>query len=75
MTTFMGNVLPPMREGNVWAMLIYPGGRRSVEQIEPQNIEFASEAVKKLKAGQWVYVWLDDAVAVLQQANLPKVSP
>lgn len=74
MTIFMGQELPPLRQGNVWAMLIYPGGRKVVAQIEPYNIEFVKDAVDKLRQGQYVYVWLDDAAEVLQRANLPKVS-
>lgn len=72
MTTFMGQELPPLREGNVWAMLVYPGGRKLVAQIAPYNIYHINDAVAELKAGRRVYVWLDDAVEVLQRANLPK---
>lgn len=74
MTTFMGQELPPLRDGNVWAMKIYPGGRKEVRQVNPSRVDFVSNALKKLKAEQSVYVWLDDAVEVLTRANLPKVS-
>lgn len=71
---FMGQELPPLRAGKVWAMRIYPGGRRVVVQEEAQNIDYTEDAVAELKAGRRVLVWLDDAIDVLQRANLPKVS-
>lgn len=75
MAMFLGKELPILREGYVHALLIYPGGRKLVAQIEPYNIYHINDAVAELKAGRHVYVWLDDAVEVLQRANLPKEPP
>lgn len=74
MTTFMGQELPPLRVGNVWAMQIFPGGRKVVVQVQPYHVRSVEQAVTALKAGHRQYVSLDDAVAVLQQVKLPTVT-
>jgi hypothetical protein len=72
---FQGEKLPPLRPGKVYAMQIYPGGRKVVQQRNPEQLSTASVAVKALIAGRMVYVWLGDAVDVLtrwQQAKAKK---
>lgn len=69
MTTFMGQELPPLRAGNVWAMQIFPGGRKVVVQVRPYLVRPVEQAVTALRAGHRQYVLLDDAVTVLQQVS------
>ena len=68
----MGQELPPLREGNVWSMQIYPGGRKVVVQVKPDRVDFVSDAARKLRAGQCVYVWLDDAGELLARLDVSK---
>lgn len=72
-TTFMGKELVNLRPGNVWALEIYPGGRKTVMQTKAKYVDYTDDAVKKLNAGQRVFVWLDDATEVLRRVNLPTV--
>jgi len=53
--------LPPLREGNVWAIQLYPGGRKAYMQVNPERISSFFDALDKLKSGQMVYVWPDAA--------------
>jgi len=69
MPKFMGKELPTLSEGKAYALRIYPGGRMQIVQTEPQNIEYAYDAAKKLSEGKRVDVWLDDAVLVLKQTG------
>lgn len=65
---FQGQKLPPLREGNVWAMRIWPGGRLEVKQVKPEQIARSTgAALKELDSGFDTYVWLDDAAYVVQQ--------
>lgn len=65
---FQGQKLPPLREGNVWAMRIWPGGRLEVKQVKPEQIaKSTGDALNELEAGHFVYVWLDDAAYTVQQ--------
>lgn len=65
---FQGQKLPPLREGNVWAMRIWPGGRLEVKQVKPEQIARSTgDALKELESGAYVYVWLDDAAYAVQQ--------
>lgn len=65
---FQGQKLPPLREGKVWSMRIWPGGRLEVKQVNPHEIvQTATAAIRKLERGQYAYVWLDDSAYVAQQ--------
>jgi SAM-dependent MidA family methyltransferase len=44
--------LPPLRPGNVWAILIYPGGRSEWREVEPQKIVSRTAALHTLTAVQ-----------------------
>lgn len=65
MTEFMGQSLPELRPGKVYCMEIYPGGRKSVRQINPELLHGKDDAIKRLRDGRLCRVLLDDAVAVL----------
>lgn len=56
--------LPPLRPGNVWAIQLYPGGRKAYMQVKLERVSSFFDALDKLKSGQMVYVWPDDAVRV-----------
>lgn len=63
---FQGKKLPPLREGNVWAMWIWPGGRKEVKQVKPEQItESPRKAVAELLSGYDVHVWLDEAAYIV----------
>lgn len=63
---FQGQKLPPLREGNVWAMRIWPGGRKEVKQVKQEQLtESPRQAVDKLLQGEYVYVWLDEAAYIV----------
>jgi hypothetical protein len=64
---FQGEKLPPLRPGKVYAMQIYPGGRKVVRQCNADQLSTPSAAAKALTAGRMVYVWPDDAVDTLQR--------
>lgn len=53
--------LPPLREGNVWAIQLYPGGRKVQMQVKPERVSSFFDALAKLMAGQMCYVWPDAA--------------
>lgn len=65
MTEFMGQSLPELRSGKVYCMEIYPGGRKSVRQINPELLHSKDDAIKRLRDGRLCRVLLGDAVAVL----------
>lgn len=56
--------LPPLREGNVWAIQLYPGGRKAYMQVKPERVSSFFGALDKLKSGEMCYVWPDDAAKV-----------
>lgn len=58
--------LPPLRPGKVWAIQLYPGGRRAYMQVAPERVSSFFDAYQKLKSGQMVYVWPDVAAKVWQ---------
>ena len=66
-TYFQGEKLPPLRPGKVYAMQIYPGGRKVVRQRNADQLSAPNAAVKALVAGRMVYVRLDDAADTLQR--------
>ncbi len=72
---FQGQKLPPLREGNVWAMRIWPGGRLEVKQVKPEQIaKSTGDAIKELLNCFDTYVWLDDAAYVVQQWKVRKLT-
>lgn len=71
---FNGQELPPLRQGNVWTMQIFPGGRKVVVQVKPYRVSTVAAAVEKLKGGHRVHVALDDAIRVLTQVRLPSTA-
>lgn len=56
--------LPPLREGNVWAIQLYPGGRKAYAQVKPERVSSFFDALDRLRSGVVVFVWPDDAVRV-----------
>lgn len=56
--------LPPLREGNVWAIQLYPGGRKAYVQVKPERVSSFFDAFDKLRTHHMVFVWPDDAVRV-----------
>ena len=67
-----GQKLPPLREGNVWLMQIYPGGRTIVVQHKSHYAMYVGHAVSRLLDGHMVFVWLDDAEETIRQWNARK---
>ncbi len=65
MTEFMGQHLPELRHGRVYCMEIYPGGRKSVRQINPDLLHDKDDAIERLRDGRLCRVSLADAIVVL----------
>lgn len=62
--------LPELKEGNVWAMRIYPGGRKELRQCPAGDCLNPVPAVAELKKGGYVQVRIRDAWAVLKGYGL-----
>lgn len=58
---FRGKPLPPLRAGNAWGFVMYPGGRMEVRQRKPDTFCTVHDALTKLQNGQMVIVALADA--------------
>jgi len=67
---FQGQELPPTREGHVYGIRLYPGGRKELRQYKPDDLMYVSQAVKALMANKCVDVWLDDAAQVWLEYSL-----
>lgn len=58
---FRGEPLPPLRAGNAWGFVMYPGGRMEVRQRKPETFCTVQDALIKLRDGQMAIVALADA--------------
>lgn len=56
--------LEPRKPGHVWAILIWPGGRKELVQVELKLVRPFDEAIKRLADNRKVHVSLSDAVKV-----------
>lgn len=70
---WQGQELPQARGGNVWALYMYPGGRKELRQCPPVMIDQADDAAWRLQHGRMARIWLDDATLVI--ALLPDNHP
>lgn len=67
-----GEELRPAREGRVWLMQIYPGGRMQITQQRPGMASTPVAAIRDLRKGNMVYINLGDAQSVLAQWKVAK---
>lgn len=62
---WQGKELPPKNPGHVWAIRMWPNGRKELRQVLLEQMHNSSEATKRLQNGHCANVWLDDAVLVV----------
>lgn len=64
---FNGQPLPPLREGKVWGIKIWFGGRLELRQYKPELLQTTGQALKNIRENGFAYVWLDDASYVVSR--------
>lgn len=70
---WQGKELPPKKPGHVWAIRMWPGGRKELRQVLLEEMHHADDATSRLQNNHCANVWLDDAVLVI--ALLPDEHP
>ncbi len=60
-----GKELPQCKPGHVYAIRMWPGGRKELRQVPYEEMHYADEATRRLQNGHCANVWLDDAVLVV----------
>lgn len=64
---FQGQQLPPLRDGHVWGMKIWMGGRMEVHQYKAERLQSKKAAISDLCVHGVTQVWLDDAAYVVAE--------
>lgn len=70
---WQGKELPKAKPDHVWAIKMWPGGRKILNQQLIDSMHNSWDAVERLQHGHCANVWLDDVTLVI--ALLPDDHP